>query len=72
MICVLDLLIIAKDAEDGRSQLYSSGLNNYGQCGHHKGTVPDVSEEGNIQKLTKVRVCVHLCICICSNTPDKT
>ena len=60
MICVLDLLIIAKDAEDGRSQLYSSGLNNYGQCGHHKGTVPDVSEEGNIQKLTKVRVCAFV------------
>ena len=62
---IIDLLVIAKDAEDERSQMYSSGLNNYGQCGLHKENVPkeNLNKDGNILKLTKVRaIIIHVMI----------
>lgn len=48
------MLVIAKNNEDGLSQVYSCGLNNYGQSGHSAkdSNGRDVLE--NIKKLTKI------------------
>ena len=46
--------MIAKDADDAVSHIYSAGLNNYGQIGHVE---KDEDTPTNKDTLTKVRIC---------------
>ena len=49
-----DLLVIAKDSENSISQVYSCGLNNYGQIGHSEKGPNGKDILDNLDKLTKI------------------